>query len=345
MVSAAPVDPTPVEPVAAGVESPLLGFAINAHHIGDLSLYLGSVDAIADLGASGLLLVTPMFQKHADSNEIRYLPDKCPTDEQLLAILRRAERHGLQTTLLPIVLIEEPGPDDWRGLIRPADRAAWWASYDRFIDRYVDIAVAADVDVFSVGSELNSTEANVERWRGIIDRVRGRFDGRVTYTANWDRYDAVPFWPLVDFISISSYFELAPENPDASPERLGRAWRDQQRRLLRFARRYDQPFMLMELGYPSLPWAAAHPWNYVARDGVPADHEAQARCYRAFFEAWVETHARWPELALGFHCYFWDPYHHGEATDTGYGVAGKPAQEIIRDAFTRIRGQAAGDID
>jgi hypothetical protein len=59
---------------------PLLGFAINAHHISDLSLYLDAVDKIADLGANALLVVSPMFQQRVDASEIRYLQRRCPTD-------------------------------------------------------------------------------------------------------------------------------------------------------------------------------------------------------------------------------------------------------------------------
>ncbi len=29
--------------------------------------------------------------------------------------------------------------------------------------------------------------------------------------------------------------------------------------------------------------------------------------------------------------YRWDPYYHGGAHDTGYGIAGKPASEIIKN--------------
>ncbi|MHC4414730.1 MAG: glycoside hydrolase family 113 [Planctomycetota bacterium] len=320
---------------------PLAGFAINAHHISDLSLYLRAIDAIADLGANALVVVSPMFQERVDSTQIRFLPDRCPTDAQLIAILQRARSRGLHTALLPIVLIELPQEKDWRGVIRPSDANAWWDSYERFISRFVDIAVAARVDLLSVGSELNSAEGERDRWRLIIDLVRGRYDGRLTYTANWDRYDKVKFWPLVDVISISAYFELAREDPDASVERLAKAWARERNRLVRFARRQKRPFLLMEMGYPSLPWAPAHPWNYVAGVGVLADHEAQARCYRAFFQAWADTVARPDSLALGFHCYLWDPYHHGEPTDTGYGVQGKPAKRIIAENLERIR-RAAG---
>ena len=322
-------------------QMPVLGFAINAHHISDLPLYLESVDAIADLGANTLLLVTPMFQDHVDSSEIRLNPAKCPTREQLTAILDRADRRGLQTILLPIVLIEFPGDKDWRGVLRPADQEAWWAEYERFIEYYLEIAVATGVDVFSVGSELNTTEGRLDRWRHIIDRVRQRFDGRVTYTANWDRYHAVTFWSMVDFISISSYFELSRDDPDAPESRLATAWRAERDRLLNFARGEQRSLLLMELGYPSLPWAAAHPWDYVPRDGVEADGEPQARCYRAFFAAWTETFLKPGSPAIGVNCYYWDPYHHGGAEDTGYGVRGKPAMEIIRQAFARIRGATA----
>jgi hypothetical protein len=323
----------------------LLGFAINAHHISDLSLYLDAVDKIADLGANALLVVSPMFQQRVDSNEIRYLRQRCPTDEQLTAILRRARIRGLHTTLLPIVLLEDPGPDDWRGIIRPADPQRWWTSYNRFLDRFIDIALAADVDAFSVGSELNSMESEVERWYPIIDRARERFDGTLTYTANWDRYHLVTLWPLLDFISVSAYFELAPRNPQAPPDELARAWRSERDRLLGFARSHERPLVLMEVGYPTLPGAAAHPWDYVPRDGVTADPDAQARCYRALFDAWAPVLGRGGGPARGLHCYCWDPYRHGEATDTGYGVEGKPALDIIRDAFARIRNAtgSAGD--
>ena len=340
--SASPAGPTPPTTSPRLLrEMPVLGIGINAHHISDLPLYLQSVDAIAEVGANTLLLVTPMFQDKVDSSEIRINPQKCPTREQLTAILNRARGHGLQTVLLPIVLIEFPGEKDWRGTLRPDDLDAWWASYERFVDYYLDIAVATGVDVFSVGSELNTTENQLDRWRQIIDRVRRRFDGRVTYTANWDRYQAVTFWSMVDFISVSSYFELSRDDPAASVSRLTAAWSAERIRLLRFARGQDKSILIMELGYPSVPWAAAHPWNYVAKDNTETDHEAQARCYRAFFEAWSDTLVRPDTPALGFNCYYWDPYHRGGAEDTGYGIRGKPALGLIRQGFARIRQATA----
>ncbi|MCH7603237.1 MAG: hypothetical protein IIB54_10755 [Planctomycetes bacterium] len=275
---------------------PILGYAIVAHHIGDLKLYLRSVDEIAAMGANALTIVTPLFQEYVDSSEIRYLPKKCPTEEQLEAIFLRAKKHGMTTILQPIILIEKPEKKDWRGVIEPDDWRAWWQSYHRLIDKFLRVANASNVDLFVVGSELNTTEDQLGEWRTIIEKVRANFPGQITYSANWDRYRKTKIWPLVDAMSVSAYFELERDQPGAELEKLVRAWGPIRDRLIDFAREQDLPLLLSEVGYPSLPWANAHPWNYVAGK-KKADHALQARCYEAFFAAWADL--RRPRRACG----------------------------------------------
>jgi hypothetical protein len=325
---------------------PITGFAINAHHIDDVDLYLEAVDGIAELGANALIVLTPMFQQYADSSQIRLVPEKCATDEQLVAILKRGRQRGLHTTLLPIVLLEHPGEKDWRGVIRPKDWDLWWETYDVFIDRFLSVANAADVDLLVVGSELNSTEGMLDRWERIVGRVRERFGGEIAYSANWDRYDKIKFWPMLDVMCVSSYFELKRDDPKAREDQLVEAWAEERDKLLAFAERWEKPLLLSEVGYPSVPWASAHPWNYVTASGAKADHEAQARCWRAFFRAWTRTFAD-PNLpAAGFFGYCWSPYYHGDDYDTGYGIAGKPAYEVVRRGMANVRDQAlAADAD
>jgi hypothetical protein len=346
----APVEVSPLQPRPAGrlmeIEEcrPITGFAINAHHISDLELYLKSVDAVAELGANSVIVLTPMFQAYADSDRIEFVPSKCATDEQLVAILQRARERGLHTTLLPIVLIENPGEKDWRGVIRPGDWDSWWATYDAFIDRFVGVANQADVDLLIVGSELNSTEGMLDRWERVVQRVREGFKGQIAYSANWDRYDKIKFWPMMDVMCVSSYFELKREDPKASEDELVKAWAGERDRLLAFAEKWKKPLVLSEVGYPSVPWASAHPWNYVVAAGAEADHQAQARCWRAFFRAWTQTFAAPETAAAGFYGYAWSPYYHGDAWDTGYGIEGKPAYEIVKRGMANVR-DAARDQD
>ena len=328
-------DPSPPVRLKVKDARPLLGFAINAHHIGDLPLYLESVDAIADLGANSIVVVTPMWQKKASSSEVRTVPTKCPTDSQLLEILGRARERGLYTFLLPIVLIEEPGPDDWRGVIRPDDWDTWWASYRRTVERFTSIAVIAGVDMLSVGSELNSTEDQVDRWRELIAEVRRNFPGEITYSANWDRYQKVKFWSSVDVMSVSSYFELERDRPGAPEDDLVAAWPEIQEQLLGVANRVGRPLVLSEIGYPSLPWANAHPWNYVAKGSKASTTKCRRGATSAFFASVGSgavadrSRARLP----GFYCYHWDPYHQGQPQGHGLRRAGQAGQrDVIRDA-------------
>lgn len=331
---------------AGPFSTPWMGYAINAHHIGDIELYLKSVDRIAEEGSNSLILLSPMFMKDTTATEIRFLPDRCATDWQLVAILNRAKERGLRTILLPIVLLDRPTGKEWRGIIKPSDWDAWWTSYDAFLDRFIRIANEAKVDILCVGSELNSAEPQVDRWRRVVDRTRERFKGLLSYSSNWDRFYLVEFWDRLDVLCVSSYFELIddeeedPSRKGAPPPlvaQLAATWRTERDTMLAFARKIKKPMLMSEVGYPSLPWAAEHPWNYVAPAGTKADHAAQARCWSAFFEAWTEVFTSTDRTAAGVLCYHWDPYYHGEEKDIGYGVDGKPALKIIREAFAKIR--------
>ncbi|MCP3902380.1 MAG: hypothetical protein GY715_01995 [Planctomycetes bacterium] len=319
---------------------PLLGFAINAHHISDLPAYLRAVDGIRDLGANTLIIVTPMFQRYANSSRITIPRSLCPSDEQLVALLERGRQHGMHTILMPIVLIEKPGDKDWRGVIRPDDWDAWWQSYEKGLDRYVRLANRTGVDMLSIGSELNSTEEQLDRWAGIARRVRDQYPGKIMYSANWDRYDRTSIWPLVDVMSVSSYFELERDRPGAPEPDLVAAWVPIRTKLLEHAAHWKRPLLLSEIGYPSLPWANAHPWNYVADDGEEADHDAQARSWRAFLTAWSGELTDASSNLIGFCGYRWDPYHSGGDDDTGYGIAGKPSHDVIRLGLGDIRRRA-----
>lgn len=327
---------TPARVAARPLPRPVKGFALACHRIDDLGLYLDAVDSIAALGANTLLVSTPAYQEGLGASTLSFPEDRCPRDAQLEAILRRARERGLATILMPIVLLADPGPEEWRGLIDPEDPDGWWTAYAGVIDRFVALAARAPVDCLVVGSELNALEEDLDRWARLVTRVRRGYDGTLAYSANWDRFDRVALWPLVDVLGVSAYFELARDEPDAPIDRLVAAWEAPRRALLDAARGAQRPLLLTEIGYPALPWATAHPWNYVAPPGQRADAAAQARGWSAFFAAWREPLADADAPMLGVCGYRWDPYRAGGADDLGYGVAGRPAEAIIRAGYAAL---------
>ena len=325
--------------IPAALRKPVLGIALNIHHISDLELYLRSVDQIAELGANALVVVTPWFQDTGSTNTIYRISSRCPTDEQLKAVFKRAKQRNLRTAIVPIVLIKNPVGKEWRGTIAPTNWEQWWMSYGAFINHFAGMAAELDIDILSIGSELNSTEDQEQHWTHVAAATRKIFSGTMTYTANWDRYEKVKFWNLVDAISISAYFELV-ENPEQQNVlMMSEAWGKIATKFADFAKTQGRPLLLMQVGYPSVPWAALHPWNYQPGDLKESDPETQARAYEAFLTIWTAKLTAQACPVQGFFLYHWDPYHSGGSRDFGYGIDGKPAKTLIRDAFQQIKSE------
>lgn len=285
------------------------------------------MERIQALGATGVVL--PLFWRSADVSSTTIEPfaygaPQSDYDRSTIAIARRAHARGLAFEVLPIIQLDRLEVDEWRGTLKPADWTAWWRSYRSFILHHAGVAEAARAEIFSIGSELGSTEQDRDQWVRLIHDVRAVYKGRLLYSANWDHYESVTFWNLLDGIGLSSYYELASQN-DAPQAELDAAWRSHRDRILAWARPFGKPVFLTEVGYPARAGAAVHPWDYTQDE--PVDPEAQARCFRAFASAWREA----PELG-GATIWIWD---HGKSgpNDPSYSIAEKPSAAVVREFF------------
>ncbi|HAA54181.1 MAG TPA: hypothetical protein DCE42_05465 [Myxococcales bacterium] len=283
---------------------------------------------IAKTGAGHVAFVVSWYQRDVKSTELHRHPKKTVSDARLVMTIRQARARGLQVFLLPIIRLEQRGPDDWRGVIKPKDLDAWWRSYRGYILHYAQLAQRHGVDLFSVGSELVSMETHRWRWQALIQAVRGIFPGSLTYSANWDHYEPVTFWDSLDYIGISNYYELSKKkNPPISL--LRKRWTKIRHRVENWKRKYPrQPLIFTEVGYYSQLGTNIYPWDYT-RD-QPLSIEEQRRCYRAFVDVWSQS----PVLQGVF---FWNWFGGGGPRDKGYSPRGKPAECIMRDWFSYIR--------
>ena len=309
---------------------------LNVYHAQHFDAYLDAVDRIAELGFNALHVVTPAFQKDGAAAQVEVIvgPGRGPRPEQLVALLKHAQAKGLTTVLMPQVNLTEPRGNEWRGKIQPPRWQPWWDSYRRTIEHFLDIAIAGDADVFTVGCELLTTEKpeHQNEWQRIIADCRRRFDGRLTYSTVWNHYHAPPFWDRLDVIGISGYWDLtrgAADPAHPTGDELAQRWRQIQQNLFDFADAQDRPVLITELGYPSLPWALKDPWNYVNRDAAPPDVDAQAAGYASFIAAWDDLLAEPDPRLAGVLFYKWDVHQPDASRDTGYGVAGKPAYDLL----------------
>ncbi|MCX5662419.1 MAG: hypothetical protein NTW19_22290 [Planctomycetota bacterium] len=330
----------PVTSAASGalakLPHPVVGFAINFHHTEQLDDHLKAIDEMAAMGFNTVEILTPAFQRDGAATDIKVdvSPGQSPRREDLIKLLKHARDKGLTTKLMPLVLFSNPRGNEWRGKIQPEQWDPWWQAYRKNIDHFVDIANEAHVTIFSVGSELLTTEKQTDRWNALIDHVRKRFPGLLSYSTNWDHYHVPTFWKRLDMIGINGYWDLTTLAKSDPPEAqaLAQRWREIRTQVLDFAATQDKPVLMTEIGYPTLPWALKDPWNYVNTNNSTPDPKAQLAGFKAFFSAWSDLLAKPdPSRFVGV-CFFeWDVYHSGGEDDTGYGVRGKPTYDLLKD--------------
>lgn len=305
-------------------EGPMKGVALGLFDT-DLSSQTirTELEAIQSLGANTVSLPVYWYQRDVTADQIRPYPgagfDPSRYDDLVRTAIREAHGVGLEVFLMPVVQLEQTGRGEWRGALQPVSWDAWFDSYERFLLHYARLAEEGEVALFSVGSELSSSEVHVAHWRALIDSVRAIYRGELTYSANWDHYLKVAFWDEVDYLGTSAYYELTSEAPTTYAA-LHRGWRRIRRDLEAWQRTVGKPLLITEIGYPSLSTAARTPWDYT---GGKLDLQQQRLCYRAFIEAWRGS----PALA-GTFLWIWEPGRGGPA-DRGYAWRGKPAEVEI----------------
>jgi hypothetical protein len=315
---------------------PYRGVVMQIQRTDWIDKYEKSIDDIAALGADTVKLVVDARQENGGSSAIWLDVRSTPTPEALQRLIRHAKSKNLRVIVMPIVLLEKPRDNEWRGTIRPESWADWWDSYRQMINHFAWISQGAGADVFVVGSELVSTETetHLPQWRRTIAEVRKVFTGRLTYSSNWDHYTHVKFWDDLDLIGMNSYWKLGEDRNVSVPEIVKR-WHDIQGELFRFQQTVGKPLILLEVGWCNMANMAHQPWDYTLSDSeAPTDNELQVKLYEGFFRAW---HGR-PELG-GFCIWEWHPKDESDdKVDRTYTPQGKPAESVLREWLAKPWG-------
>jgi hypothetical protein len=246
---------------------------------------------LSEVGANWLA-IHPYAHVSRETGEVRWRPD-APLDHVVKPI-RWARELGLRIMIKPH--LSYWGEFAWRGEIGWGADAERWArfrdSYRAWIAHLARASGREGADLFVVGTELRQTEAMSDWWAALIHEVRAGYPGPLTYAANWDDYERVPFWSRLDYVGVQAYFPLS-SSPDPGEQELRGAWAGHARRLAEFSRGVGRPVLLAEVGYTSSPWAAERPWESPRGSGPTA---VQSRALRAA----LETARATPEIHGAF---------------------------------------------
>jgi hypothetical protein len=203
--------------------------------------------------------------------------------EKAKDIIKKLKKRNKTVILEPYPWIA--GGEEYETNWSPSDIDLFFEQWGQGIIRELieKVAVPEGVDVLCIASNLRHLEQYEEQWMSLVDEVRQRYDGYITYknnwwyTAEWDESSQINFQRIlnnrvfekVDFISIGTYFELS-EQPTNTVEELKEALyrstvHGRRQNIVgeieQLHERWNKPIFMGELGFPKRNYAAKEPWN------------------------------------------------------------------------------------
>jgi hypothetical protein len=197
------------------------------------------------------------------------------------------------------------GSFDWRGDIQFGDdQEAWQRFFDGYREFILDqarFAESSGVRLLAVGVEYEKTTGHEAQWRRIIADVRQVFSGQLTYAANWDSIEKVPFWDALDLIGVHAYYPLSQEQ-DADWQTLWSGWDEPLRQLRDFsAKNGGKSVLFAEIGYNRSREAAREPWSEIMKDS-PASRILRQRLIEVALDRIERT-----DFVVGMFWWKWIP--------------------------------------
>jgi hypothetical protein len=202
-------------------------------------------------------------------------------------------------------------------------------NYKKYILAFAKVAEEENAEMLCIGTELQHfAEQRPEYWTELIKEVRATYSGKLTYAANWDDYDKVPFWGDLDYIGIDAYFPVA-DKESASIEQLEKGWKSHKDKMDTTVKNYDRPILFTEYGYRSVSNCAVRPWDY-SEDGS-TNEKAQQIALRALYNVFWED-----EKYAGGFLWKWYPNHvrAGGSKDKMFTVQNKKAQKLVQEVYS-----------
>jgi hypothetical protein len=279
--------------------------------------------AAKQMGARAVALVPFLWQSDTASPQLVRGNDM--PDADLRVAIRDVRRLGLAAVVKPHVWV----PGSWAGAIAPQSEPAWhswFAGYRAEIVRLAQVAAEEGAEAFAVGTELVKTTQRPE-WREVIAAVRTVFPRTLFYVAhNAEEAEAVPFWGDLDLIGVTLYPPLGGAEDAAGRHAVMEAVAQ---RLDTLAARDHKPILVAEIGLRSAKDATLKPWESPEERPADPDPSIQAQVLAEWLKVLDRPAVRgvliWRMLS--------DPGA-GGLTDTDFTVQGKPAEGVLRCAWT-----------
>lgn len=305
-----------------------------------LGLYAGLPDydyreelhRIQGTGATCVSLQAIYRMEKGTSNDIGRHPTSSPTEAALRRTFRQARQAQLRIMFFPTINLRDEADNAqwWRGNIQPSDWNLWWENYTAFNVALARIAQEEGVEWYSLGTEMASTHRFPDQWRKLAQAVRQVYQGKLTYSINFDSHDSFTFGDCLDVIGINTYDPIAKHEDYPSDDSIRDAWWWIVNKARTLHARFDKPVMVTEVGYPSVAHAHVGPWDF--RTDKPKDLALQDH----LLSGALKVLRNWSDGEAVFYYLYGENLNRkpvGGPEDRTYAVWGKPAEATLKAYF------------
>lgn len=156
----------------------------------------------------------------------------------------------------------------------------WENDFEIYTLEMATIAEKNKVALFCFGTEVgNAIEKRPTFWNALIKKIKSVYSGKLTYAANWDDFEKVPFWNQLDYIGIDAYFPLS-ENETPTVDSLKEAWKKPILKMEILSKKYAKQIIFTEFGYRNSNECAKEPWT---EKNLVENNQCQKNAYEALF--------------------------------------------------------------
>jgi hypothetical protein len=198
-------------------------------------------------------------------------------------------------------------------------------SYSAYILNFAAIAEVENVTLFCIGTEWGDfVKERPEYWTELISEIRKIYSGQLTYAANWDEYERVPFWDQLDFIGVDAYFPLTKATTPLIEE-LEFALAPFSNRLKYLSDSLGKKVLFTEYGFRSRDNATFKPWE--SDRGGEVNMQTQLNAYQAFYNTFWNR-----DFIAGGFLWKWFSNHEdvGGSENSGFTPQNKPVEKLIK---------------
>ncbi len=255
-------------------------------------------------------------------------------------LIRAAKAKGVKIMLKPHLVLEQKvqstdlvkKESSWRGDIQMHKEQYWTSlekAYSQYILEYAKLADSLDVELFIIGTELKSfVKARPQFWNKLIIAVKNIYDGPISYSANWDNYQNIPFWRQLNLICVNGYFPISTSDETNIKESKSK-WKQIEKYLTNISLKYGKKILISEFGYRNINGAGTQPWLHVSQteNAIP-NNKVQANLFEAFFQSIWQS-----EVVIGGFVWNWQQAPSSNY-NTDFTIQDKPAEEIISQQYS-----------